>query len=172
MIWIDDRVIPEKTDTRAVLRQSFNCEKQQARVVMKICYKCNKQKPLSEFYKHSAMQDGYLGKCKDCARTDVKNNRIKREEYYQEYDKLRYKNNPNRREQCLNSHKRMRSLYPDRYKARTALNNAVRDKRIERPVVCSKCKQRGGIEAHHEDYSKPLDVVWLCSTCHAKTRKD
>lgn len=47
------------------------------------------------------------------------------------------------------------------------------------PFVCEQCgamrgerSQKGKrvrICAHHEDYSKPLSVVWLCCSCHAKT---
>jgi hypothetical protein len=41
-------------------------------VVTKKCFKCSLEKPTTEFYKHKAMADGLLGKCKDCTKSDTK----------------------------------------------------------------------------------------------------
>lgn len=43
---------------------------------------------------------------------------------------------------------------------------AVETGKLVRPSECSKCHKEGLPHAHHEDYSKPYDVIWLCSTCH------
>ena len=41
----------------------------------KTCFKCGTEKPLTEYYKHKAMADGHLNKCKACAKADVKAHR-------------------------------------------------------------------------------------------------
>ncbi|MHC4647806.1 MAG: hypothetical protein ACYTBJ_20275 [Planctomycetota bacterium] len=44
--------------------------------------------------------------------------------------------------------------------------NAIRDGRLRR-MPCEKCGAEP-TEAHHEDYSKPLEVIWLCPRCHKR----
>lgn len=59
--------------------------------------------------------------------------------------------------------------------AHLAVRLALRSGALVRPQTCSKCEQpptanlgRGAVQAHHEDYSKPLDVTWLCPRCHTR----
>jgi len=51
-------------------------------------------------------------------------------------------------------------------KARDSLRWAVEGGIIIKPENCSKCGGTRIIHGHHEDYNKPLEVVWLCSSCH------
>lgn len=57
-------------------------------------------------------------------------------------------------------------------RARWAVHNAVVRGELERPDACEQCGHVGrstrDIHGHHDDYSKPLDVRWLCSSCHKR----
>jgi hypothetical protein len=52
--------------------------------------------------------------------------------------------------------------------ARVALHKAIKDGTILRPDACSECGRVSAVHGHHHDYSKPLNVEWLCSVCHGK----
>lgn len=129
---------------------------------MKTCFKCRVEQPLSEFYKHSAMGDGYLGKCKTCTKTDAKEARLRRIDYYREYDRMRA-SMPHRKELRDRVNEAWKSEHPKRRKAQVLLGNAVKTGRVV-PQPCFICGERA--EAHHPNYDAPLDVVWLCTPHH------
>lgn len=58
---------------------------------MKTCFKCNTNKPLTEFYVHKRMKDGYCNKCKTCTKKDVLLHRGENIEKIREYDRKRSK---------------------------------------------------------------------------------
>lgn len=122
--------------------------------------KCGAEKPLSCFYKHPQMADGHVNKCKDCNKKDVTDNRNKKIEYYRQYDRER--DTPERQ---LRRGNERRSVEPLKYKARTAVGNALRDGRLFRQP-CEVCGSEVDVHGHHDDYSKPLTVRWLCQPHH------
>lgn len=52
--------------------------------------------------------------------------------------------------------------------ARNTVQRSLSKGQIVRPNVCQRCGGEGKIEAHHTDYSRPLDVQWLCQSCHRR----
>jgi len=50
--------------------------------------------------------------------------------------------------------------------SRMKLNHKIASGRILKPAKCSACLELKMVEGHHIDYSKPLDVMWLCKKCH------
>lgn len=147
----------------------------------KACFKCGESKPISQFYRHPMMADGHLGKCKECARLDVAANRQLKIARYREFDKQRanrpdrvearreYNRTPRGRKAHAEACKWHSKLHPDRARARYAVNNAIRDGKIQRQL-CEVCGAKA--EAHHEDYSRPLEVRWLCEPHHKARHRE
>ena len=57
-------------------------------------------------------------------------------------------------------------VHPERPRSHHAVRRAVKTGRLTRPERCERCGKTGKLHAHHEDYTKPLDVIWVCPTCH------
>ncbi len=132
---------------------------------MKRCFKCLVVKPLSEFYRHKNMRDGHLNKCIDCALADVKKYRLGNLDRIRAYDRKRGAR------QTHESTKAYRAKYPERYRANNMLNNHLRAGNMSRKP-CEVCGSEEKIHGHHDDYSKPLDVRWLCPVHHKAVHAD
>jgi len=145
---------------------------------MKKCNGCGSEKPLNDYYKHPSTPDGFASKCKECAKAIVRAARLKKADHYREFDRNRAMR-PDRvaargayqkTEAGKAALKRARDSYkarsPERRAAQVAVGNAVRDGRLIPWPVCAIPDCCAKPEAHHPDYSRPLDVVWLCQAHH------
>jgi len=54
-----------------------------------------------------------------------------------------------------------------KHDARMAVRQALERGEMVRESNCALCNSAEDIEAHHRDYSKKLEVIWLCRNCHA-----
>lgn len=59
-----------------------------------------------------------------------------------------------------------------RIKAINAVAWAVKTGKLTRPNACNSCSGTDKrIDAHHHNYFLPLDIEWLCTTCHYQRHK-
>ncbi len=108
-----------------------------------------------------------MNKCKECTKRDTRENREKNIEYYREYDRNRYRKDGHRPREVP-----YHILNGDKNKTRRRTSRAIKSGELEKPDTCSMCGVSGvKIEAHHRDYSNPLDVDWVCKSCHWKIHK-
>lgn len=135
----------------------------------KECFKCKTVKPLNEFYKHFAMGDGHLNKCKECTKRDVGDYRAANLERIREYDRERGKI-PERIKANTEVNRAWRAEDKRRQLAHIAVARAIRNGTLVRHP-CVRCGEAKSV-AHHEDYDKPLEVMWLCQPCHKQRHKE
>lgn len=156
--------------------------------------KCGQIKPLSAFEMRKDGKDGHRNECRYCRkerkrlyhqankekqnqkshiyyqnnRVDVikKNTSYKNEHpeqnkvYSQEY----YRRN---KVNVLKRTSEYKVLFPEKSKAHQILNDAISLNKLTKDICCEICDSTTRkLNGHHYDYSKPLDVIWLCRKCH------
>lgn len=76
----------------------------------------------------------------------------------------------NNRDVLIAANRRWIAKNPEKRRAQVAVSNAIRDGHLVKPAACSICRTIPDtgrkLQAHHVDYSKPLEVEWLCTDCH------
>ena len=156
---------------------------------MKTCTKCKIEKPFSDFYRCKATKDGVQFYCKECCKEYKLKNREAIKTYQRKYHREYYYRDivANRERQRERNRARLpcrsrNQFYtrdinykdvselktwrtPEKNKARTC------SKKLLRPDKCEQCGKECKPHGHHPDYSKPKEVVWLCVSCHGKTRR-
>lgn len=137
---------------------------------LKFCNGCGVGWPLDCFFRKCGGRSGLRGKCKACVLGQdslwKKKNRAKVVQYATNWAKA----NPERaRSKNNEATARWKAKNREKRIAQHKISNAIRDNKIVRQP-CVVCKRITGVEvkaqAHHSDYNKPFDVMWLCSKHH------
>lgn len=158
------------------------------------CRKCGCEKVVAEFPKNKSLKRGFATQCKSCKNensrryyeNDIDNQRnIKREagrerrkvhvttdserEYIYQY-MIKYKNT----EKFKENRKKAARKYLDENREKTRAHSKVK-RAVKSGVIvkgpCSVCGSIENIHGHHEDYNKPLDVIWLCMKHHKELHR-
>jgi hypothetical protein len=135
---------------------------------LKVCPGCKLTLPLSSFAVRRAKRSGLQPRCRGCAavamsasyRKDIDKSRAYRREHANLDGKMG--------ERLIANY----SKFPLKREAHNTINRELKGKRITKPDHCSACGDDHRVEGHHDDYTKPLDVIWLCTSCHRKRHKE
>ena len=145
----------------------------------KRCPGCSRNLPTSDYYRNRAQPSGLDTYCKNCKK------KIMREYYKANAERvcLRVGRHyaANRDKVCetvrnyrrdnpqkiKDKHRAWERAFPEKKKAQHALWYATQQGVISRQP-CEVCGITEGVEAHHDDYSKPLEVRWLCRSHHRR----
>ena len=148
--------------------------------VMKTCSKCKKEKPLSDFFRNKT-RSGYFIRCKSCCGKDQISYRktLAGKLSQTKYDtsekgkrsRKRYDQSAKGKIARDRQMKKYSLANPAKRDAKRLVYNAVRRGDLIRQP-CAVCSTTENIHAHHCDYDKPLDVMWLCQKHHSDWHKN
>lgn len=149
-----------------------------------ICRTCNIDKDVSQFYPSQAGTKGRC-RCKDCCKIYQAEYKLKHPEQVRMWTRKRMRkwreNNPElnceRSQEQSVKHRERNNSYSRKYsknnrdkkRAQLIAYYAVKTGKLI-PQPCEVCGNPR-VEKHHDDYSKPLEVRWLCSMHHHRHHK-
>lgn len=120
---------------------------------------CSKCGVVTEFREPHNIRQGYW--CKPCrSLASVESAKRHRETKRRNNNAYSSRNSANRSEKTA----AYRLNNPEKKAAHQAVQTAVRNGSMI-PMPCCVCGSQRS-HAHHEDYSKPLEVIWLCHSHH------
>lgn len=132
---------------------------------LRACKTCGAEKPLGEFppYRANAATTGRRHTCRACwnkrwGPVVVEHNR----RHYQE-------NVNGYRDKKIAQAKRFQAEHPEKKRAHVLVQRALGLGALTRQP-CERCG--AGAEAHHDDYTRPLDVRWLCRLHHSEHHRE
>ncbi len=152
--------------------------------ISKICTRCGQNVPLDGFYRHPKGKFGRASLCKPCFTerySTPMDERRKTEEGRKRLRILRRQRpvSDEARARERRSAARYSEKYPEKERAKRLVRSALEKGHLTRPATCAACGKppepdrygRRVVQAHHHDYSRPLDVEWLCRVCHASEHR-
>ena len=113
----------------------------------KKCRLCLETLPTTAFCKMVRNLDGLETRCRQCNKARVRSIRDKTPGYNKEHSR------------------KFREQHPQKRAAHLAVARALRAGTLTK-LPCSVCGNTKS-ESHHEDYTKPLEVIWFCRQHHA-----
>lgn len=128
---------------------------------MKNCSSCGELKPLDHFQKRKASKDGLTASCKGCLKIRDK---AKHDKKATSWCRVPYVNIEPRAAYVMRNGRK-------RY-AHEQLNYAVKVGKVLKREKCERCGNQELVHGHHDDYNKPLIVMWLCPKCHKQRHRE
>lgn len=163
-----------KADRRnKLLRRTQNCGAEPPEGTTKVCTDCGEEKSLGGFNRDVNGVHGRSQYCRECVRRRRGKFLARHSKRINEEKRAAYKTSeaqarrelPEVRRKKATVTRNYKARHPERPAAHNAVNNAIRACRLIRQP-CETCDTTEKVQAHHDDYSKSLDVRWLCFRHH------
>ena len=109
---------------------------------MNICTVCRLEKPDADFRHEPRIPKGRAAACRSCIKEKRKGRHAPGKTYERD---------------------------PAKERARGRVRDAIRHGKLVKPTKCERCDNETPahlLDGHHHDYAKPLEIKWLCRSCH------